>query len=463
MALMETTGGQVLARPGVNSVYTSTITTTTYYLIYQYTRTSTDTTTTFTIPIPTAYDLTQMFGSGKEPTASQFFSMFPSDYYPYNEGTLISCGPTAVVSTGFNLWDEEWEAGCLDVIDGQNKVSGSQIRTKNFIPILPNTEYYKISPNNGMYWVCYYDADKNYIGYLGTGFSGTFTPMEGASYMRSYTESGYGTTYKNDICFNVSSTLNGQYKPYQTPDTMDLSWIRELTYNDGTQDVQMFPNGLCSAGTVYDEVTPTKAIKRIGVIDMGTLSWGRYHFTDNFWTFYAEVPLANNRSTGFYSNQTAYPYTSYSGNVSPTQMGDKTLSTWTNQNYVYARDDSFNGDNTAFKNSLSGEYLYYEFKTPIENSIIRPMGYAVQPGGTEQLLPENQPGQTPTTTQIIMDVTYPLDAVGTLQNLPNNYTSLQVMDNFASSIAQALTSAVGATSITRNSNGTWTITITPAS
>ena len=51
------------------------------------------------------------------------------------------------------------------------------------------------------------------------------------------------------------------------------------------------------------------------------------------------------------------------------------------------------------------------------------MGYAVQPGGTEQLFPENQPGTTPTTSQIIIDVTYPLDSVGTLQNLKRNYMS----------------------------------------
>ena len=59
---------------------------------------------------PQLFDLTQMFGStiANSMTAAQFEAMFPSDYYPYNAGQLISCGPTAVVSTGFNLWDEQW-------------------------------------------------------------------------------------------------------------------------------------------------------------------------------------------------------------------------------------------------------------------------------------------------------------------------------------------------------------------
>ena len=36
------------------------------------------------------FDLTLMFGEGKEPTAQQFFDMFPDDYYNYNPGEYIT-------------------------------------------------------------------------------------------------------------------------------------------------------------------------------------------------------------------------------------------------------------------------------------------------------------------------------------------------------------------------------------
>ena len=48
------------------------------------------------------YDLTLMFGSGNEPSYSDFVAYFPSDYYPYNLGTkqLLNTG-----SSSFNSSD----------------------------------------------------------------------------------------------------------------------------------------------------------------------------------------------------------------------------------------------------------------------------------------------------------------------------------------------------------------------
>lgn len=52
------------------------------------------------------FDLTQMFGSGNEPsTVEEFESMFPNGYYPYNEGTLMSMSVNNVENVGKNLFD----------------------------------------------------------------------------------------------------------------------------------------------------------------------------------------------------------------------------------------------------------------------------------------------------------------------------------------------------------------------
>lgn len=52
---------------------------------------------------PQFFDLTLMFGAGNEPsTVAEFEAMFPSSYYSYNAGTLLSAGVTEVVSKDSN-------------------------------------------------------------------------------------------------------------------------------------------------------------------------------------------------------------------------------------------------------------------------------------------------------------------------------------------------------------------------
>lgn len=55
--------------------------------------------------VPQLFDLTKMFGSGNEPsTIAEFEAMFTEDYYPYNEGTLMSMGTKEVVNVGKNMF-----------------------------------------------------------------------------------------------------------------------------------------------------------------------------------------------------------------------------------------------------------------------------------------------------------------------------------------------------------------------
>lgn len=61
-------------------------------------------------------NLTQMFGEGNEPSTTQKFeSMFPDDYYPYNEGTLMSMPVNEVDTVGKNIFKcEHFSASGLD-------------------------------------------------------------------------------------------------------------------------------------------------------------------------------------------------------------------------------------------------------------------------------------------------------------------------------------------------------------
>ena len=387
------------------------------------------------------YDLTQMFGSGKEiGSVSEFNKMFPSDYYPLDNGTLISLNPTSVVSTGFNLWDEQWESGRLDN-NGQKVPSGSQIRSKNYIPVLPATKYFFRCPNNtDLAWVCCYDSNKEYLGhfiyenYTSGGYP--FETLSNTNFILFDCNTTYGTVYKDDMCINLSdTTANGTYKPHIANSSTDLSWIQSITYTPegSSEPVQLFPNGLCSAGTVYDEVTPTKAIKRVGtkIID-NTYSPHIYElYRGNYYASYAAALFADARPSQSLK-------TTSQGYESGTVPGSVYLVGGTTQLAYFPRIQTLTTveqyQTWIANNPLT---VNYELAEPIEVPINHTIEYAVQPGGTEQLLPENTLSTTPTTSEIIMDVTYPLDAVGTIQNLPSNYISSESMTAFINAINSA--------------------------
>ena len=241
-------------------------------------------------------------------------------------------------------------------------------------------------------------------------------------------------------CNIWDTTKNTIYTPYQQ-DSTDLSWIQSITYipEGSTEPQQLFPNGLCSAGTVYDEITPTKAIKRVGIVDMGTLDQStitrvqiNYGTPNPHWQF--NVVMSFRKDSGI--NQISNLFINTLQTNGYEFMSDKEMVGRGGQSLIYFRYDAATTV-SDFLTAMSGVYLYYELAEPIEVPINHTIEYAVQPGGTEQLLPENTPSATPTTSEIIMDVTYPLDAVGTIQNLPTNYISAESMTAFVNAINTA--------------------------
>jgi len=210
-----------------------------------------------------AVDLTRMFGVGQEPTTvAAFRALFPLNYYAYNAGALLNFNGTGLLTTGFNQWDEQWEAGTFDTATGVNAASTTQIRSKNLTGVLPDTYYYGTIPAGGMY-AMFYDAGNNVIplpANPGINANNVMlisnrvwkTPAN-ARYMKFYATATYGATYQNDICINLSHSgwRNGEYEPYRE---------RTLTLPVATY----FPTGMKSVGSVFDELTATAAVQRIG-------------------------------------------------------------------------------------------------------------------------------------------------------------------------------------------------------
>ena len=171
-----------------------------------------------------------------------------SSFAPYSNVCPISGWDSANVSrTGVNVWDEEWEVGNLNLSTGANADSTTTIRSKNYIPILPQTAYYFMcgSVAHDVFRICWYDSGKNFISST-SSYSDTNVVKQSpanAYYIRFYC-ANYGTTYNNDISINYPST-DTQYNQgqvstteYEFPQEAGTVYGGSLTiHQDGTGEL----------------------------------------------------------------------------------------------------------------------------------------------------------------------------------------------------------------------------------
>ena len=288
-------------------------------------------------------DLTAMFGttiadyiySLEQSVAGSgvawFRNLFPKSYYAYNAGTLMSVQTSKHITTGFNQWDEEWELGTINA-QGQNASGNQTIRSKNYIPILPNTAYYITNVMSAVFW---YDYDKNLISLNYSG--GLRTSPTNAYYMRFYSTQEYGNTYNHDICINFhwDGERDGEYEPYVKYE-YDYSGEREVT-------------------------------RYFTLVDLGTLNWKlRTEYQDRS---HFEASLSGGKLGKTYMVCPKY-VTWYSTRAS---APDKTIfkGNLTDSGTLMIRDDSYTNAAT-FKTAMSGVYLVYELLTPFDETVSNP-------------------------------------------------------------------------------------------
>lgn len=212
-------------------------------------------------------DLTVAFGAGKEPSKEVCDSIFSNEFYPRQANQNITTKITGFKTTGFNqinesaiikeyyLWGNSttpqrgtacWVTRYTDVIGGA---------TYHFSHPFDPAGYTGRTPS-----LYIFDSAKNLISYS------TRILMEcditlpiNARYIRV---SAYVIQWTSKSWFNMnfkwSGFRDGEHEQY-TENIVDFTPIMN----------QYFPNGLQSNGAVYDEITSTQIIKRIG--DDGTV------------------------------------------------------------------------------------------------------------------------------------------------------------------------------------------------
>lgn len=372
------------------------------------------------------FDLTLMFGAGNEPaTVEEFEAMFPLPYYPYSAPKLLPVDIRGIETVGFNLWDEEWEVGAIVNATGQNTAADNRIRSKNYIPCLPNTAYYcKGNFANGLF---FYDANKQYLsGQNQYTLNSVITTPSNARYMRFCCAIAYGTTYNHDICINLSWSgyRNGEYEEH---------WLAERPIDTS----RFFPTGMKKVGDKADALYADHYDTVIGAVDLGTLTWNlQIGSTQNYFcsnTYDWLVAGVNN----VVADVKCAKYEA----AAPNNIADKTINVST-KNRLVIRDDSFNDDVSAFAASLNGVILYYELATPTTTEIDPPLNlsYKVSDFGTERIMVD-ETADAPQSAPVPMEVEYGINATDTVRRLPTQYISHESFQQFVA----ALQSAVGIT------------------
>lgn len=117
---------------------------------------------------------------------------------------------------GNNIWDEEWEAGWINS-DGENTNPTSMWRSKNYIPVTPETTYAFVGKSFSSLGFRRYDANKDFIGMgiesVTTQTYGlSFTTDANTHYIRFFVNDE-GTEKITNIAINYPATVI-TYSPY---------------------------------------------------------------------------------------------------------------------------------------------------------------------------------------------------------------------------------------------------------
>ena len=380
---------------------------------------------------PQIIDLTQMFGVGNEPsTYKEFLQRKPkvTDEYTYNEGTIVNNKVEAVVTTGRNLCPY-LEQGTLNIYNGSEQPNTTRVRTP-FIPISNKHSYCTMLNKWAIRNGCFYDRNKNFIssGYpsVSTGVLDSSNIPANAAFLRLIYSAQNGTdvvTSSYDVfMFAIGNTTipTTEYEPYEEHE-LDLSWVKDIKSVEG---VKLFEDGLKSAGTAFDEAAKGKAIKRIGVVDLGELEWrtNTSPTEENGMMCRFFVKLTGLALKPNFSNCVLSPKFSYTYDLNINTSYNHTCFSYADGrvffNIAVAEVGEYSKD--AIRNYMQGVPLYYELAEPIEVEYDeKNLTYPVVAGGTEKAI-ASEPS-----TVFLADIGYGIDAVKTILDLKARVEALE--------------------------------------
>lgn len=314
--------------------------------------------------VPQIIDLTLMFGTSiadkiytmEQATAGsglawiRQYGFLDGTYEDFNVGTIESSAPTYRKVVGFNQWDEECEVGVWNS-SGVKAYSANAFRSKNYIPVFPNTEYYvKRSSRytNGLVFR-EYDFDKNFIGTVVVINANEFTTPANCGYITFCTNaSDFITTYNHDICINISGDKNGTYEPY-----------KEVTYPLGGDELRGVPK-LVGDDLVADGDVKTSdgvVVRKKLLVDLGSLTY-TYDSTNQR---FLSSEISGMASIGTRTMRIVCP--KYISIVNQAFSVDWDMAIYNSAKNLYIHNHAYT-DPATFKTAMSGVYALVDLATP---------------------------------------------------------------------------------------------------
>ena len=214
------------------------------------------------------------------------------------------------------------------------------------------------------------------------------------------------------IPYNEGEIVSSFAEGIKTTDTE--SKVSERKWSETLK--KYFPDGLKSAGSVFDEITPTKAVKRIGMLKLWEYDWmlgglnRRTSWTLRGKNFKGVAVLAqgNDKKPNLFSSR----FLADSPFNVERQNYDKTA-TINTTGWLYIYDAAYEtATPEQVKQSLQGVMLYYEMATPEETTYDElNLTEQVAEGGTEEAIITEGKASTP----LRADIVYPIDAYNTIK------------------------------------------------
>lgn len=227
------------------------------------------------------------------------------------------------------------------------------------------------------------------------------------------------------IPYNEGEIVSSFAEGIKTTDTegkvSERKWSKTLK--------KYFPDGLKSAGSAYDEITPTKAVKRIGILNLGEIDWnqgGENKRTS--WvpkTFNAKGLMVIPSSLDIAANIGCVKYLASGATLAENQGKDKIIAI-NRRGWIYIYDSAYEtATPEQFKQSQQGVMLYYEMATPEETTYDElNLTEQVSEGGTEDaIITEGK-----TSTPLRADIVYPIDAYNTIKANKTNIGTLSSLN-----------------------------------
>ena len=293
-------------------------------------------------------DLSAMFGTGNEPNAEEFRSMFPEDYYAYDTTGTVQDDNVYLKTTGKNLLNTDY----VRVATAWN-LYGNTARAVCFAEVFPNTQYTvsaKSTSGVDSVFVCFLQNIGDTTNLSSFSINSSATSPSNAHYIAVQINKTSATKQDYINCgfqleFGSTATT---YAPY-TEKVLPLPITK------------YFPDGQMSAGTVYDELTGTSYIKRIGTVDLGTLTWsyssGVFISSGQVTRTGADTEMSPLACAMYVTKNYGYNG-SYSG---------ENMVIWSHTNGSLRIRNNTYTDVPTFTSAMSGVICQYELLTPLVN------------------------------------------------------------------------------------------------